>query len=83
MDQWAYWNQVKLDFSRPGKPKDNVFIKSFNGKFREECLSQTWFLSLQDAREKIESWREDYNENRPHSSFGNRTPLEFQKSGSG
>ena len=83
MDQWAYWNQVKLDFSRPGKPKDNVFIESFNGKFREECLSQNWFLSLQDAREKIESWREDYNENRPHSSFGNRTPLEFQKSGSG
>ena len=83
MDQWAYWNQVKLDFSRPGKPTDNAFIESFNGKFREECLSQNWFLSLQDAREKIESWREDYNENRPHSSLGNRTPLEFQKSGSG
>ena len=83
MDQWAYWNQVKLDFSRPGKPTDNAFIESFNGKFREECLSQNWFLSLQDAREKIESWREDYNENRPHSSLGNRTPLEFRKSGSG
>ena len=83
MDQWAYWNQVKLDFSRPGKPTDNAFIESFNGKFREECLSQNWFLSLQDAREKIESWRKDYNETRPHSSLGNRTPLEFRKSGSG
>ena len=83
MDQWAYWNKVKLDFSRPGKPTDNAFIESFNGKFREECLSQHWFLSLQDAREKIESWRKDYNETRPHSSLGNRTPAEFRKSGSG
>ena len=83
MDQWAYWNQVKLDFSRPGKPTDNAFIESFNRKFREECLSQNWFLSLQDSREKIESWRKDYNETWPHSSLGNRTPLEFRKSGSG
>jgi len=74
MDQWAYWNKVKLDFSRPGKPTDNAFIESFNGRFREEWLSQNWFL---------ESWREEYNETRPHSSLGNRTPIEFRNSGSG
>ncbi len=83
MDQWAYWNKVQLDFSRPGKPTDNAVIESFNGRLRQECLNQNWFLSLQDAREKLESWRRDYNETRPHSSLGNRTPEEFRKSGSG
>ncbi len=77
LDLWAYWNKVKLDFSRPGKPTDNAFIESFNGSLRLECLNEHWFLSLEDAREKIESWRQDYNENRPHSSLGNVPPAEF------
>ena len=83
MDQWAHWNQILLDFSRPGKPTDNAMIESFNGRLRQECLSQNWFLSLQEARKKLESWRMDYNQTRPHSSLGNRTPEEFRKSGSG
>jgi putative transposase len=57
LDQWAYLNGVELDFSRPGKPTDNAFIESFNGRFRQECLNESWFLSLEDAREKVETWR--------------------------
>jgi putative transposase len=79
LDLWAYWNGVKLDFSRPGKPTDNAFIESFNGKFRQECLNQTWFLSFDDAQERVEAWRRDYNEERPHSSLGQRSPTEFAK----
>jgi putative transposase len=79
LDWWAYWNRVKLDFSRPGKPTDNAFIESFNGRLRQECLNQHWFLSLEDAQEKLDSWRKDYNERRPHSALGNRTPQEFAK----
>lgn len=77
MDLWAYLNKVKLDFSRPGKPTDNAFIESFNGKFRAECLNENGFLSLADARDKIEQWRVDYNQHRPHSSLGDLTPAEF------
>lgn len=77
MDQWAFENKIKLDFIRPGKPQENGFIESFNGKFRDECLSEHWFLSLEDARQTIEAWRIDYNENRPHTSLGNLTPREF------
>jgi len=77
LDWWAYFHGVKLNFSRPGKPTDNPFIESFNGKFREECLNQHWFLSLEEAQNGIDSWRADYNERRPHSSLGNRTPEEF------
>lgn len=77
MDQWAHEKGIKLDFIRPGKPNENAFIESFNGKFRDECLNENWFLSLEDARRTIESWRIDYNENRPHSSLGNLTPREF------
>lgn len=77
VDLWAYWNKVKLDFSRPGKPTDNATIESFNARFRQECLNAHWFLSLDDARDKVESWREDYNAVRPHSSLGNMTPNEF------
>jgi putative transposase len=77
MDLWAYLNKVKLDFSRPSKPTDNAFIESFNGKFRAECLNENWFLSLADARDKIEQWRGDYNGHRPHSSLGGLTPVEF------
>ena len=78
LDRWAYENKVTLDFSRPGKPTDNAFIESFNGRLRDECLNVNWFLSLDDAREKIEAWRTDYNEFRPHSSLSDRTPLEFR-----
>ena len=77
LDQWAYLNHVELDFSRPGKPTDNAFIEAFNGRFREECLSQNWFLSLEDARDKIETWRQEYNRNRPHGALGNLAPEEF------
>jgi len=77
LDKWAYENQVALEFSRPGKPTDNAYIESFNGSFRDECLNVHWFMSLEDAREKIEIWRCDYNEFRPHSSLGNMTPNEF------
>ena len=65
MDKWAYDHSVVLDFSRPGKPTDNPFIESFNGSLRDECLNVHWFMSLQDARAKIESWRQDYNHFRP------------------
>jgi putative transposase len=62
MDRWAYENKIVLDFSRPGKPTDNAFIESFNGSFRDECLNIHWFLTLDDAQEKIGVWRRDYNE---------------------
>lgn len=77
LDFWAYWNKVKLDFSRPGKPTDNAFIESFNGRLREECLNEHWFESLQDAQQTLDAWRQDYNEQRPHSALGQRTPREF------
>ena len=76
LDWWAYFNKVTLDFSRPGKPTDNAFIESFNGRVRQECLNQHWFLSLTDAASKIEAWSIDYNQVRPHSSLGNQTPGE-------
>ena len=79
LDKWAYENKVVLDFSRPGKPTDNAYIESFNGSFRDECLNIHWFLSLDDAREKIETWRRDYNEFRPHSALDNKTPEEYVK----
>jgi putative transposase len=77
LDQWAYLNGVKLDFIRPGKPTDNALIEAFNGRFREECLNESWFLSLEDAREKVEEWRQHYNWDRPHGSLGNIPPVEF------
>lgn len=77
LDRWAYWNHVELDFSRPGKPSDNAFIEAFNSRFRQECLNQHWFLSLEDAREKIEAWRIQYNSARPHSALNYQTPDEF------
>jgi putative transposase len=79
LDWWAYFNGVKLDFSRPGMPTDNAFIESFNGKFRQECLNQHWFLSLDDAQEVIAAWQEDYTQYRPHSALGDRSPVEFAK----
>ena len=77
LDRWAYENAVTLDFSRPGKPTDNAFVESFNGRLRDECLNTHWFLSLADARTKIEAWRRDYNESRPHTSLGWKTPNEY------
>ncbi len=78
-DRWAQTNNVTLDFSRPGKPTDNPYIESFNGSFRDECLNTTWFLSLEDAIEKIELWRVEYNCFRPHSSLSGMTPEEVVK----
>ena len=74
LDLWAYHNNVTLDFSRPGKPTDNAFIEAFNGRLRAECLNTHWFLTLADAREKLECWRRDYNEVRPHGAIGNKPP---------
>ncbi|QFT33932.1 Integrase core domain protein [Labrenzia sp. THAF82] len=75
LDLWAYRRGVTLDFSRPGKPTDNAFIEAFNGRFRAECLNVHWFLSLADAAEKLEDWRKDYNEYRPHGAIGNKVPM--------
>ena len=80
LDLWAYMNGVILDFSRPGKPTDNAFIETFNGKVRAECIDQNWFLSIDDARLKCEAYCHEYNTDRPHSSIGNKTPIEFMKS---
>jgi len=77
LDKWAYDNGVILDFSRPGKPTDNAYIESFNRSFRDECLNTNWFLSLDDARDKIERWRIEYNTFRPHSSLDGLTPQEL------
>lgn len=75
LDLWAYANDVILDFSRPGKPTDNGFIEAFNSKLRAECLNAHWFMSLADAREKLEDWRRHYNEDRPHSAIGYNVPI--------
>ena len=78
LDQWAYERGVHLQFIDPGKPQQNGFIESFNGRLRDECLNEHWFLSLPHARRVVEDWRRDYNLNRPHSSLGNLTPEEFR-----
>ena len=77
VDRWAYWNRVQLDFRRPGKPTDTALVEAFNSRFRQECLNEHWFLSLDDAQEKIEEWRQDYNAQRPHSALGYRSPQKF------
>jgi len=79
METWEYKNGVKLDLIRPGKPVENGFIESFNGRLRDEYLNGEIFFNLADAREKLERWRADYNERRPHSSLDDRTPKEFAK----
>ncbi len=76
-DQWAYRRGIQLDFVAPGRPMDNGFIESFNGKLRDECLNMHWFESLSEARAIIEQWRVEYNEMRPHSSLGNRAPAAY------
>jgi putative transposase len=79
LDLWAFLHNVTLDFSRPGKPTDNAFIESLNGKFRAECLNTHWFMSLDEARGKCEAWRRDYNEVRPHSAIGNEVPAALHR----
>lgn len=79
LDLLAYSHGVSLDFSRPGKPTDNAYVESFNGRFREECLNANWFLSLPDARKKIAAWRDEYNERRPHTSLGFKAPAEYAR----
>jgi putative transposase len=74
---WCEQKRVKLLHIQPGKPMQNGYVESFNGRFRDECLNANWFHNLQDARRKIESWRNEYNADRPHSSLGYRTPAEF------
>ena len=76
-DAWAYLRGIEVDFIRPGKPVENAFIESLNGRLRDECLNSHWFDSLDDARRTIHDWRCDYNERRPHSALGDRSPSEF------
>ncbi len=81
LDLWAYANNVTLDFSRPGKPTDNGFIEAFNSKLRSECLNAHWLLTLADSREKLETWRKYYNEERPHSAIGYNVPIDLHNPG--
>lgn len=79
LDAWAYAHGLKLNFIEPGKPQQNAYIESFNGKFRDECLNEHWFVSMRHAREIIAAWRREYNSERPHSSLGYLTPQQFAK----
>lgn len=83
MDQWSHKNKVELKFIQPGKPNQNAYCESFNARLRDECLNANWFANLAEAREIIEAWRKEFNEERPHSSLKNKTPkmfaLEYQK----
>ena len=80
LDEWAYRQQLQLRFIEPGKPQQNAYIESFNGKFRDECLNEHWFLSMRHARQLIAAWRQEYNDERPHSSLGYLTPNRFADS---
>ena len=81
LDHWAYWNKIQLDFSRPGKPTDNAHIESFNATLRGECLSQHWFINLEEGRLTLETWRDDYDKFRLHSSLGHIPPRQFRLGG--
>ena len=78
LDAWTYQNRVQLEFSRPGKPTDNAFAESFNGRFRDECLNQHWFASLEEARQTIEAWRVEYNTERPHRALKHLAPATWE-----
>ena len=80
VDQWAYEQGLRWHTIQPGRPMENGYVESFNGRFRDECLNENWFIDLADAREKIEEWKQDYNQARPHSALGYRTPEEFAQS---
>lgn len=79
MSCWAYENEIDHEFIEPGRPVQNAYVESFNGSCRNECLNEHWFLTLEDARRKAETWRLDYNIERPHSALGGKTPSEFSK----
>lgn len=79
MDSWAYRHGIELDFIRPGKPVENAYVESFNGRLRDECLNTHLFFDMQDAQEKLACWQRDYNEERPHGKLGSLTPAEFAK----
>lgn len=77
MDTWAYGHGIQLEFIQPGKPVQNGYIESFNGRLRDECLNVHMFFSLEDARQKLQEWQHDYNHVRPHSALADRAPAEF------
>ncbi len=79
LDSWAYAHGIQLHFIEPGKPNQNAYVESFDGRLRDECLNEHWFLSLAEARDTVEAWRLDYNGLRPHSSLGNVPPAEFEQ----
>lgn len=81
LDDWAYWNRVQLDFSRPGKPVDNGVCEAFNGSVRRECLSLHWFVDHADAQRTLDAWKDDDNNTRPHSSLGQESPSVYKKAG--
>jgi putative transposase len=83
LDEWAYRKRIKLNFITPGKPVENAYAESFNGRLRDECLNTNWFMNLKQARNIIEDWRRDYNEVRPHSSLKNMTPMEYANATTG
>src|SRR5271165_1829528 len=83
VDQWAYEQSLQWHTIQPGRPMENGYVESFNGRFRDECLNENWFRDLADAREKIVQWKQDYNETRPHSSLQYRTPVEFAAQAAG
>jgi putative transposase len=83
VDQWAYEQGLQWHTIQPGRPMENGYVESFNGRFRDECLNENWFSDLADAREKIAQWKQDYNEKRPHSSLQYRTPVEFAAQAAG
>ena len=77
LKEWAESKGLNLNYITPGRPMENGYIESFNGKFREECLNQNWFQNILEASIIIEEWRKDYNDNHPHSSLGYLTPREY------
>lgn len=77
LDLWAYHWKTRIDFSRPGKPTDNCYVETFNGSLRDECLNLHWFETIEEAKAIIESWRQEYNESRPHMALKNLTPEEY------
>lgn len=78
LDRWAHENGVELHFIQPGKPTQNCYIESFNGRFRDECLNENWFVTVADARRRIGEYRREYNEDRGHSSLGRLTPAQYR-----